>query len=263
MIKRRNHGRGHSYYADGVPGHDPAELVKLPGVTTILDMQPKPGLIKWAATSTADYAVDNWRALGKLTVSERLKELYGARHKHVDPLARRGTEVHKLAADIVVGRPVAVPDELRGHVEHYRRFLADFAVEPIAVELVVANRAVGYCGSCDLVAHVAGWGVTLLDIKTSASGSIWPETALQVCGYERAEVYAFPGEWDDEHELRGLGIERAGALSLRSDGYDLRPLNTGDEVWDYFCRLVANHRAKPALDEWVGEAAEPPLRVSA
>jgi len=262
MIKRRNHGRGHSYYADGMPGHDPAELVKLPGVTTILGMQPKPGLIKWAAETTADYAVDHWHELSELTFSECRKRLLAARFEHVDPLARRGTEVHKLAAEIVVGRPVAVPDELRGHVEHYRRWLSDFSVEPIAVELVVANRRVGYCGSADLVAHVKGWGVTLLDIKTSASGSIWPEAALQACGYSRAEVYAFPGEWDDEHELSGLGIERCGALSLRSDGYDLRPLETGQEVWDYFCRLASNHRAQPQLDDWVGDAVEP-VRVSA
>jgi hypothetical protein len=256
MIKRRNHGRGHSYYADHMPGHPDDELVKLPGVTTVLQQQPKTALIKWAATTTADYAVDYRHRLVKLPPSEHLKELYGARHKHVDPLARRGTEVHRIAGEIVQGKPVEIPAELRGHVEQYRRFLEAFKIEPVAVELIVANRALGYCGSADLVAHVYGWGVTMLEIKTSASAKIWPEAALQACGYERGEVFAFPGE-TDEHPLAGLGIERAGALSLRGDGYDLRPLDTGPAVWDYFCRLVANHYAQPQLDEWVGEAVEP------
>ena len=262
MIKRRNHGRGHSYYADAMPGRDPAELVKLPGVTTILGQRPKPALIKWAATVTADYAVDHWDELAALPISERLKALHGARFAHTDPLARRGTEVHRLAELIVTGQPVSVPDELRGHVEHYRAFLAAFAVEPVAPELLIANRAVGYCGTADLVAHVKGWGVTLLEIKTSASGTIWPEAALQACAYSRGEVYAFPGEID-EHELPALGIERAAALSLRADGYDLRPLDTGDDVWQHFCRLAVNHAQHDDEGDWVGEAAQPPALAAA
>ena len=254
MIKRKNHGRGHSYYADRMPGHPESELVKLPGVTTILDMHPKPGLIKWAATTTADYAVDHWRALGKLPVSDRLKELYGARFAHVDPLARRGTEVHALAERIITGQPVTVPEALAGHVDSYRKFLATFRAEPVAVELVIANRAVGYCGTADLVTVMLGetW---LIEIKTGESG-IWPEAALQATAYRRGEVFAFPGE-DDEHDLGSLGIDRAAALHLRADGYDLRPLNTGDEVWAYFCRLADNYREQDALREWVGDAIEP------
>jgi hypothetical protein len=199
--------------------------------------------------------VDYRHRLVKLPPTEHLRELYGARHKHVDPLARRGTEVHKLAEKIVTRQPVEVPEALRGHLESYAAFVETFRVEPVAVELVIVNREVGYCGTADLIAHVAGWGVTLLELKTGESG-IWPEAALQATGYEHGETFAFVGE-TDEHDLAGLGIESAAAVHVRADGYDYRPLNTGPEVWAYFCRLAANHREQDTMREWVGEAVEP------
>jgi hypothetical protein len=257
VIKRRNHGRGHSYYADRMPGRPPEELVRLPGVTTVL---PPPNLKRWATELTANYAVDHWSRLGKMPVSARLKELYGVPGKHVGALSNRGTEVHRIAEQIVQGRSVVVPDDLRGHVESYRDFLAAFGLDAIAVELVIANRTVGYCGTADVVGHMLGQ-VWLLDLKTSESG-IYPDAALQACGYEHGEVYAFPGEEDAEHPLADLGIERCGAIHVRSDGYDLRPLDTGPEVWDYFCRLVSNHAVKDDMREWVGEAVEPMRAMS-
>jgi|SRR5262245_13241053 len=242
---RRNHGRNHSYWVDGE---------KLPGVTTILRQQPKPALVEWAGNTTADYALDNWDELAELKPSERLARLKRARYVERDAAARRGTQVHALAEQLAAGREVEVPEALTGHVESYVKFLDAFDPEPIALELVIANREHRYCGTADLVAHMRG-AVWMIDIKTARSG-IFPETALQVCAYSRAETYA--DDDGSESPLAGLGIERCAALHVRGDGYDLRPLETGPAVWETFQHLAWLHHHAELAESWVGDAIDPP-----
>ena len=246
-LLRVNRGTGHSYTADGV---------KLPGVTTILQQSPKTALIDWAGRTTAEYALDHWDDLAAQRPSQRLKALNGARFTDRDTAARKGTQVHKIAEQLVVGAAVDVPEALAGHVDSYLQFLDHFSPEPIAVELVICNRAVGYCGTTDLVCHMLGqtW---MLDLKTARSGQLYRETALQVCAYARAETFTIAGEDGAETPLADLGIDRCGAVSVRADGYDLRPLDTGPEVWDYFGHLAWLHHHDEASQGWIGEAIEP------
>jgi len=249
-LTRRNHGRGHSYKADGLP---------VPGVTRILEMYPKPALINWAGNTTAAYAVDHWAELDGLPPSQRLDRISKARFGELDAAARRGTQVHTLAESLAAGLDVDVPPELAGHVASDRDFLRRFNPEPIAIELIVCNREVGYCGTADLVAHMLGetW---LLDLKTGRSG-IFPEAALQVCAYSRAETYSLPPD-DAEHPLADLGITRCGAVHVRGDGFDVYPLDAGPETWAYFRHLAALHAASETTREWVGEVLDPPLRAA-
>ena len=256
-IRRRGFGTGHAYYADGVEG-PPTRLagmqglVKLRGVTSILGMMPKDQLSRWYSRSAADYMINHWSELAQLPLMERHKLVAGAANEDRDAAAHRGTAIHRFAEQLVAGRPLGeVPEELAGHVRAYAAFLRRYDVEPVAVELVVANRAVGYCGSADLVAHVRGQ-VWLLELKTARSG-IYRESALQACAYEHGEVYVNIGEWDDERPLKELGIDRAGSVWIRSDSCDLRALDTGPDVWDYFCRLAANHAADDDTRAWIGE----------
>lgn len=244
-LTRRNHGTGHTYTADGV---------RLPGVTTILKMAPHDALIDWAGRTTAEYALDNWDELAALRPSERLRRLNRARFEDRDTAGRRGRQVHRLAERIVQGAEVEVPEELAGHVESYLAFLEEWEPDPVATELVVCNRTVGYCGTADLIAAMRGhtW---LLDLKTGRSG-IFREAALQDCAYARAETYSTPPD-EAEHPLAGLGIERCGAVWIRADGYDVYPLDTGEGTWAYFRHLAAIHAADEASKEWVGEAIQP------
>lgn len=251
-LARRNAGSGHSYKVDGEP---------MPGVTTILKQLPSPGLTKWAAETTANYAVDNWAELDELRPSERLARLNRARHDALNRAGVRGTKVHKLAEPLVIGgKPETIPEDLAPHVESYREWLELFRPDPVAVELVLANREVGYCGTADLVAYMMGQ-IWLLDLKTKQSG-IWRETALQCCAYARAETYAIPGD-ETEHPLAELGIERVGAVWIRGDGCDLYPLDGGEDNWDYFQHLAWLHHHDTDRRAWVGEVmAPPPLAVA-
>ena len=99
--------------------------------------------------------------------------------------------------------------------------------------------------------------VWLIDLKTSRSG-IFPETALQLCAYSRAETYTTTGQDGAESPLAGLGIDRCAALHVRGDGYDLRPVETGPAVWETFTRLAWLHYHEDETATWIGDALEPP-----
>lgn len=255
-IKRRKYGTGHAYYVDEV---------KVPGVTTIIgDTTPK-NLTDWAARCAADFAIDCWDDLLAMRPSERHKALHYAYRHDRDKAGRRGTEVHRIAERLVAFEEVAKPDELAGHIDSYVGFLDAMDPQPVAVELVVVNRTLRYCGTADLVCdlqevmaeEVIPPGRWLLDLKTARSG-IWPETALQVCGYARAESYLDPAT-GEERPMADLKIEHTGAVHITSDGWELRPLDSGDAVWEHFQHLRWLYDQLDHQREWVRPAVAVPV----
>ena len=244
--RRINRGRGHSYLLDGEPAD---------GVTWIIgDGVPKKALIDWAARTTAGYAVDHWDDLLTLTPSERLRTLEKARWIDRDSAAVRGTDVHRLAHRLAAGQEVDVPDHLVDHVDAYLRFTEDWQPEEILVEAVVGNRQWRYMGTLDLVARLTDGQLWILDWKTAASG-IWPESALQLAAYRRADF------WLDQEGIEQPlpDIDTAGCVWLRADGYDLIPVDTSDETFRIF--LYAQQVARftrQSRETYVGEALTPP-----
>jgi len=213
-IKRRNHGRGHSY-TDTDTGE------KIRSVTDICKGVPK-HLEKWAAETTANYAVDHWDELSLMLPTERLKAMYGARTRVLNAASSKGTKIHALASKLVAGDAVDMPPGLEGYVLAYVDFLNDFEVEAILTEAVVVSHEHTYCGTLDLVAGLVEGGgkdyTWLLDIKTG--NGVYGETALQLAGYRFADA------WVDgagtEHPMPI--VDKAGVVHLRSDGYELLPV---------------------------------------
>jgi hypothetical protein len=224
-VTRKQRGKNHSYV--DANGH------RIPGVTTILgNGVPKPALINWAANATAEYAVDHWDRLADLPVAARIKTLQGARYEVTDKAKKRGTEVHGYGERLVKGESIkGVPDELRGHCEGYVRFLDQFQVDPLHVELTVVSYKYGYAGTLDLIADLAtGTGGAmerwLLDLKTNEKG-IFGETALQLAAYRYAEKYI--GTDGKEHDMPA--VQRTGAILISSDGSQLIPtISTIDQL---------------------------------
>lgn len=237
-------GRPTHFYQD-------ADGKRIPGVTTILNEgMPKPALVNWAANATAEAAVNRWDELTDMGPADRLKILKAARYEDRDAAARRGTEVHALAEKLMLGHEVAVPDELRGHVEAYVRFLDDWNPQPILTEVTVVNYTHGYAGTLDMVFSRNGVNV-LADIKTSRSG-IYGETALQLAAYRYAETYI---DADGEHDM--VDIDDTYAIWVRGDGYTVYPLNTSQAVFDDFRRVAATARATKRLSSYVLPELEP------
>lgn len=221
MIKRRNHGRGHSY-VDTDTGE------KIRSVTTMLDGVPKKGLVKWAAEVTANYAVDHWAELNEMLPTERLKVLYGVRSQVLQAASRKGTTVHNLASKLVADESVVMPDGLEPYVLAYVDFLNDFDVKPILVEAVIVSHEHRYCGTLDLIADLlngdaSSYETWLLDVKTGSG--VYGETALQEAGYGLADAWV-----DGDGTERPLPpIDRYGVVHLRPDRtYELLPLTVGE-----------------------------------
>lgn len=252
-ITRREYGKGHSYYVDGA---------KFDGVTTLIsEGVPKPALIKWAAKSVATYVADatpdalaTLRDLGRDGMIDALK---GVPYSQSSAAAVKGTDVHTLAEQLANGAEVEVPEHLAGYVESCVKFLDDYEVAPIATEAVVCNRRWRYAGTADLFATISIGGAkeqTVLDWKTGASG-VWPEAALQLSAYRHAEVYV--DKDGTEQSIADLGLTAAYAVWLRSDGYDLIPLDTSEDTFKTFQHIAFVARRLRNARELVGAAIQP------
>jgi len=96
--RRVNQGRGHRYVLDGV---------KCDGVTTVIGAAlAKPALVGWAARTVAELVAQRRSILTEMSDAELVDFLAGAPYRERDESANRGTEVHRLAAELAQGRDV-------------------------------------------------------------------------------------------------------------------------------------------------------------
>jgi len=247
--RRINRGRGHSYELDGQ---------KVISITRAIgDGIPKQ-LSEWAAKLTARKAVDEWDELAELPPTERLDRLIAAHREARNSAGLRGTRVHGYAQDLAAGEEVEVPDEYRGHVDAYLQFAEEWQPRELLVERPFFSRTYGYAGTPDLVADLIDGCRWLLDWKTSESG-IWPDFAVQLAAARFAD-FALDAD-DRELPVPELGIERAGCVWLRADGYDLIPVAADVEAFGVFLRAKAIAEfvdsVKRDRERWVGDALLP------
>jgi hypothetical protein len=273
--------KSHRYKLDG-------EFV--PSVTTIVgDVLRKPSLERWNAKTVAEFvaaalAVDGrelshdaaplvdaieraarqQRKTIKRTSEHELRGSIGYVLSDVprferDEAARRGTEVHELASRIAVGEEVDVPGEIVPAVDSMLEWLRDWNPRIEFVECAVANDALLYAGRFDLIVTFPDGRRWLLDWKTGRSG-IYPEVALQLCGYEHCTIMRTP---DGDGDVEMPKVDACGAVWLGPFGYRFYEVTTGPSVWAMFQRvkrdyhyLKANH---PSGKDETGNWAESPL----
>lgn len=257
-IKRVDTARSH-YYTDLDNGG-----ARVPGVTTLTgEGLPKPALLNWAGDATAEYAVDNWDDLAKLSISERLKKIKGGRYEKRDAAANKGSQIHKLAERLIAGEKVTVPDELTGYVQACVDFINDFDVRQVHVEAVVYSETHRHVGTLDLIADVLvpdmpeydhiprdhdGYSRGLLDWKTSRSG-IFGDVALQLAPYRYSEFLITA----DGEVIDMPSVDFTAGIHLRADGYTLVPLLTDEDVYRDFLYCKEMARIVGSLRDLVGE----------
>lgn len=239
---RRNYGRGHGYFLDGN---------KVIGVTTaIKGGLPAPALVGWAGRTVAetaaaelDFITEMKERSGEAAVVTYLKE---SPWRDRDAAARRGTEVHGYAEQLIAGVDVDVPEELQGHVQAYADWLNAWEPDPHVVEGVVLNRKRRYMGTLDLIADIGGerW---LLDVKTTRSG-VFAETVLQLAAYRYAEAYLTA----DGAEKPMPAVDRTGVIWVRADGADLIPVDTDQTVFRQFLYCLETARNSDQLKDRIG-----------
>jgi len=234
------------------------------GVTTLIsDGLPKPALVGWGIKSVAEYAADHldrlveMQPMGREALVAALKQ---SPYTERDTAARRGTEVHTLAERLVHGLEVEVPEELAGHVESCVRFLDDWKIQPVLVEVIVGSRQWNYCGTLDVVAALPDGRRSLMDYKTSRSG-IYGETALQLAAYAHAEVYL---DGQEERPVSDIGITCAHAVHIRADGYDVHQVDISEQTFKTFLHVAYVARKARGLRDLVSPPLpHPPLEGAA
>lgn len=221
-LVRRRYGRtGHGYLLDGD---------KVDGVTTVLNALPKQ-LKQWAADCAANHAVEHWEELAALPVTKRLDRIRYAHKDVVNRAALRGTEIHNLGERLVHGETVDVPDEHRGPVDAYARFLDDWQVEPVATETPLASVTHRYGGTADLWARIGrlGGGVKLVDLKTG--NAIYDEVVLQLAAYRYAEIWQPRGP---ETERSMIDVDGVYVVHIMPDAVRLLPAQVGPAEFRQF-----------------------------
>lgn len=220
----------HTYRLDGKP---------VPGVTGILKVLDKPALMKWAASTVAEF-VANQPSLVDLMAEHGgpgplrayLKEIPWQRR---DDAGARGNVLHDHAEALLHGHEVDVAEQDAPVMESALEFMEDWHIEPLLIETPVASREHWYAGTLDLIAKyrhpVTGIeGTAIWDWKSGKA--IYPEYAMQLCAYAFAE---FSGLNGDESPLPKT--DASFGVHIRSDGYDVHPFEFGPQVYEEFVAI--------------------------
>lgn len=196
----------------------------------------------WFKRITAEYAVDNqhvWQPHARDVAVDIIKNhADGVR----DAAADRGSIAHAVLEAATTGqRPDQTwqPD-VAGYVDAGLRFLDDWQPTICWAETTVYSDRYGYAGTFDVLAHLAGLGLTMLDWKTGKN--VYAEAGLQLSAYRYADYALVDGA-----EIPLPPVSAGAAVHLHSDGtYTLVPLACGPEQHDVF--LHALHVARFTIE---------------
>ncbi len=242
---------------------DPGTGDKVPGVSAILNMMPKPALVNWAAREAASFAVENIDVVAALARTDRkaaVDLVKGAPWRKSGKAADSGTEVHGLAEQLMLDRiakrksDFRVPQGTMTFLRNFARFATEFDVIPQLIETTVWDDEIGYAGTFDGLYRLTLDGAeidAIVDIKTGASG-VWPEASLQQTAYARAKWFLDPATGVKTPMPQ---VDAAFGLWLRPEGWALIPLTIDDANWRQFIRLRESYEWKRTREKHaVGKA---------
>lgn len=199
-------------------------------VTTVLDRLPKPALQIWKMRKLIeDYrenidAVSGLEPKKVLSYIERLNE--SSRSSEIGNLAHRYLETRE--------RPEDIDADVQPYLDRLDDFIVEYKPTVLYSERTAISRQWGYAGTADIVMEINGKRY-FADLKTGKS--VWPEVALQLAAYSRADVL----ETDDgEIEIPSIGVERdvGIVLHVRPEGYILREVKINDGVFQTFLSVL-------------------------
>lgn len=211
---------------------------KVPGVTSVLNMLPKPFLKPWAAKEVAKTAVAMGQSgeLGPMTQRDpegAIDYLKRSPDRNTRHAADVGTAAHGVFETLSLGLPMPhLTPELEPFARHFADYLDKVQPTYLRMEDTVWSEEHRYAGSFDAFAEIDGVR-TWVDNKTTRSG-VHAEVALQLSAYAHAD-YLLDGETGEQILMpegnRGLVVH------VRPEGWALYEVPVGDDVFDYFLHL--------------------------
>lgn len=226
---------------------EPTTKEKVPSVTSVVGMLPKPFLTFWASKVTAELAVSNVGELVGLAMKDKggaVDWLKRAPQRFTKEAAGVGTEVHEYYERLARGEKLGrVHPEISPFVDHINAFHDKYQPEYLFIEDAVWSDTHKFAGSFDAIAIIDG-EIVIIDAKTTRSG-VHEEVALQLSAYSHADRII--GQDGNEHPLPAV---TAGAvLHLRPEGWKFVPVRRDADVFQYFVTLRS-------VFEWVNEVAD-------
>jgi hypothetical protein len=236
--------------------------ISVPGVTSVLNMTPKPFLQRWAAKLVAETAVDSFDFLdrmvetaGKAAAVDHLKN---APFRYTKLRANVGSDAHDMFERMIRGegrlrdRDAFGQFLVRVHpdMEPYRRNFAEFldAVNPelVRAEDIAWSDTHAYAGSFDAIIRVwldadgkpdptrsATSEPALLIVDWKTSKATYPDVALQMSAYSNADKLIDPdGNVDPMPDFDGAAV-----LHITPDEWSFKPVRIDQEVFEIFLAL--------------------------
>ncbi|MFJ9671098.1 hypothetical protein ACIRP5_09970 [Streptomyces sp. NPDC101221] len=213
---------------------------KVPGVTSVVGMLPKPFLVFWAAKMTAEAAVDNLAAVESIARNDRdgaVDYLKGAHRRYTKHRADIGSDAHDLFERLIRGEfvPRRLHPDLQPYADNFREFLDVVQPELIRAEDVAWSDTHKYAGSFDALLRIKdedGSPVTVIaDWKTSKA--TYPDVALQMAAYGFADRLIDP----DGNSEPMPHIDAAAVLHVTPDQWAFKPVRFDAEVYGHFLTL--------------------------
>lgn len=216
---------------------DPTTREKLPSVTTILGMIPKPFLQQWAAKVVAEYAVQHMPELFPLAIKDpkaAVDVIKAAPRRYTQERANLGTAAHDLFERMCRGEKLGrVDPELHMYRDAFARWLDRWQPTIVGQEYTVWESHDGYAGSADALVEIDGERI-ILDVKTSKD--VYPDTALQLAAYRFATEILMP---DGTRVPNFTDIKGGAILHVGHDGKErFIPAACDVEQYDVFLTLL-------------------------
>lgn len=211
---------------------------KVPGVTSILNMIPKPFLTFWASKVTAETAIECLPEITGLALKDRqgaIDFLKRAPQRSTQGAADTGTQVHDFFERIARGEDIGrVHPDYAPYVKGIHDFNDKYQPEYLFLEDTVWSDTHNYAGSFDFIAKIEG-EIVMGDAKTTRSG-VHSEVAMQLSAYAFADQII--GQDGEIHEIPE--IEAGAVVHLRPEGVRLVPARVDEETFNAFlvCRQM-------------------------
>lgn len=239
--------------------HPEKPETKVPGVTSVCGMLPKPFLAFWNAKMVAELAVDSLPFVEQMAARDRqgaVDYLKGAARRYTKMRADVGSAAHDLFERMIRGEGGFTERDPRGRyrvsvhpdLETYRANFAEF-LEVVGPELVGAEDVAWsdiheYAGSFDAILRVwldsenkptpdrSGTPVLLIvDWKTSKDTHA--EVALQMSAYAYADkIIHADGSESPMPEFDGAAV-----LHITPEQWAFKPVRIEPEIFAFFLSL--------------------------
>ena len=215
------------------------DTLKVPGVTSVLNMLPKDFLGPWNAKMVAQEAVTNLGPVVGLVAAGNhqaaIDMLKGAAYRDVKEASALGTDAHDLFERLAAGEEIAerrIPKALHPFRIHFLDFLEKVQPEYLFAEEMVWSGTHKYAGSFDAFTRIQG-ETTVTDYKTTRSG-VHEQVALQNKAYASADhmILADTGETAPIPAVTASTV-----LHVRPEGWALYAIDFSDDLFEYFLAL--------------------------